>query len=392
MKKRISQILRVKGKEETLTMAQTKKILQLIGALSTGGAETLVKDYAIHFGQDIDCTVAVLNKSKQPSANELQLKEHGVKVVNLADFVPFQTHLLGRVWGKYKRAQVLKRYLKQEGIEVVHAHLPVNIYVYLATRGLKNIKLFYTVHNEPKRMFGKPNELDAFFARKLVKTRGMRLIGLHQDMVAELNEMFGVDNSVVVNNGIHLERFNKALYAPKRQEILDGLHLQSDDFIIGHVGRFTQQKNHAFLLDVFVNILQVKPNAKLLLIGSGELKTQVMAKVEAMHLSEQVVMLENRRDIPELMSVMDVFLFPSLWEGLSVTLVEAQAMGLKCVVSQNVNSATHLTDRFIPLSLEQPVATWTDAVVNVAPPSEPVGRLQDFDMKDVVAKLEGLYR
>lgn len=134
--------------------------------------------------------------------------------------------------------------------------------------------------------------------------------------------------------------------------------------VIGHVGRFSRQKNHMFLLDIFEACRKKNDHVKLLLIGQGELQAEVRERVIRDGVEKDVLFLGVRKDVPALLQAMDVFLFPSLFEGLPLALLEAQATGLPCITSEHVvpeeTDITGLT-RFIDLS--EPAETWADAVL-----------------------------
>ena len=116
-----------------------------------------------------------------------------------------------------------------------------------------------------------------------------------------------------------------------------------DKFVVGHVGRFNQQKNHAFLVDVFQELHHRNPQARLVLVGRGELEEAVRQKVCALGLEEYVTFTGVRQDIPQLLSAFDVFLFPSLYEGMPNTVIEAQATGLPCIISDTITREADIT-------------------------------------------------
>ena len=135
--------------------------------------------------------------------------------------------------------------------------------------------------------------------------------------------------------------------------------------IVGHVGRFHPQKNHFFILDVFAKLLQKEPEAELWLIGTGENKEEVEKRAKQLELSNKVRFWGTRSDVSDLMQAMDVFLFPSLYEGLSVSLVEAQAAGLPCLISDCIPCECRLTDLAIPFSLDSGAEEWADKLCDL---------------------------
>jgi glycosyltransferase involved in cell wall biosynthesis len=160
--------------------------------------------------------------------------------------------------------------------------------------------------------------------------------------------MFPYHTFTVVHNAIELEkyRFREDTRRVYRERLKIG-----DRFVVGHIGRFHEQKNPFFLLDVFYEMHLRDQNSVLLMVGDGELRTRIELKIRELRLEDCVILTGVRNDVAELMQAMDVFVFPSLYEGLPVTLVEAQAAGLPCIVSEAVPKEACLTQlvRRIPL-------------------------------------------
>jgi glycosyltransferase involved in cell wall biosynthesis len=173
----------------------------------------------------------------------------------------------------------------------------------------------------------------------------------------------------VVHCGIDLAEFaTPADGAAVRKE----LGLAPDAFVLGHVGRFFPQKNHRFLLDIAAEAARREPRVRLLLSGEGPLRAEIDAQAAALGLGDRVTTLGVRRDVPRLLAAVDVFVFPSLWEGLPLAVLEAQAAGLPCVVSDRVTTEA---DAIGPLvqrrSLDHGVAAWVDAIWQARPPRMP---------------------
>lgn len=138
---------------------------------------------------------------------------------------------------------------------------------------------------------------------------------------------------MLLPNGIDTRRF--AVSPETRADCRRELGL-GDRYVIGHVGRFYDVKNHSFLLDAFQKVHEKEPEALLLLVGTGPLQQAMAEKAVALGVADHVIMTGNRDDVPALLSAMDVFTLPSLWEGLPMTVVEAQAAGLPCVLSDTI--------------------------------------------------------
>jgi glycosyltransferase involved in cell wall biosynthesis len=138
-----------------------------------------------------------------------------------------------------------------------------------------------------------------------------------------------------------------------------------DSFVVGHIGRFIDAKNHGFLLEIFQEVLRREPHAKLLLIGDGPNRKAIEEKIELLKLGQAVIYAGFRSDVPEMLQAMDVFLFPSLYEGLPVTLIEAQASGLHCVVSDTITKEIEVTELIQFFSLESVAKEWADIITTI---------------------------
>lgn len=153
--------------------------------------------------------------------------------------------------------------------------------------------------------------------------------------------MYGDASFQVIKNGIDLQRF--AFSENTRQQLRTEYKVQ-DKHVFGHVGNFFYPKNHDFLIDIFASISKLDDKAVLFLVGNGELKEEIQQKVKKLSLQDRIIFLGTRSDIPELMMMMDELIFPSVYEGLPITLVEAQATGLPCLISDVITDEVTLTD------------------------------------------------
>lgn len=166
---------------------------------------------------------------------------------------------------------------------------------------------------------------------------------------------------IVLNNAVNVRdfSFNKTAREEIRQELAAG-----DRLVIGHIGRFNEQKNHDFLIDVFKAVHQKNKNALLVLAGEGHLRPVIERKVEKLGLSDNVRFLGVRSDVSKLLQGMDLFLFPSLFEGLPVVMIEAQAAGLRCIVSDTITSETDVTGRIKFISLRESAEIWAQTILD----------------------------
>jgi len=186
-----------------------------------------------------------------------------------------------------------------------------------------------------------------------------------------------------------------------RDAVRTEFHIPRDAFVIGHVGRFTEQKNHAFLLDVAAEVARRDANARFLLVGEGELRPAMMARAAALGLGEHAIFAGSRADVPRLMrGAMDAFLFPSRYEGLGLVLVEAQAAGLPCAIADVVPGEADIVPPLMHrLSLRQSARQWADALLAIRdaasaitqPDALAIARATPFDVRTSWTALERVY-
>lgn len=168
-------------------------------------------------------------------------------------------------------------------------------------------------------------------------------------------------------------------------------------FVVGHVGRMQPEKNHDFLIDVFAEIKKEKPDAELILIGTGPLEEKIRNKVGEKDLEKSVQFLGNRRDMNRIYQAMDVFVFPSLFEGLGIVAIEAQAAGVPIVCSEGLPSETDITPIYRKLMLSDGAKQWADAAIEIAQSPAAHTNMQKyiidagFDMSITAENIEKYY-
>lgn len=186
--------------------------------------------------------------------------------------------------------------------------------------------------------------------------------------------------------------------SPQARQLRTELGIPPDSFVVGHVGRLTPQKNHHFLIRLFRELLLQQENAYLLLIGEGELRAEIEAQVNALNLSDRVIFTGLRSDVVQLMqSAMDCFCFPSIYEGLGLVAIEAQAAGLPCLLSEKVPpEAVVIPDLVQFFSLAQSPEQWAQALVHYAQQPRPAVVHQlcshPLNIDNNVTELKGIYR
>lgn len=201
-----------------------------------------------------------------------------------------------------------------------------------------------------------------------------------------------VEDSVrIINNGIVTERYryDSSVREKKRREL--GL---SNKLVIGHIGRFSPEKNQSFLVDVMKTIHDENKNACLIFIGDGPEKSSVMEKVRSNELKNCIQFLGIRKDVEQLLQAMDVFVMPSLFEGFPVVLVEAQAAGLPCIISDSISSEVKINENVVGLSLNESKQNWARAILEHGIRIETTTKLCEsgFDIQNTANCLADFYK
>ena len=401
-------------------MAKTKVIEFMLNA-GDGGAETLVKDYALLMDKEqFEVTVVVMHEMED-SANLQRLKEHNIPVIALSS----EDDILKTIWRKvfWKRQQsvltsedvkekpvlpgtmeekqgairIVRHYLRNLyfGVrllkivnvvkaDVVHGHLEVLHCMNTIRCFLKKVRLFHTCHSLPELNY---EDREGISARQLIQKNNMQMIALHEDMAKQMDEMFPEQKTVVIRNGIDLEKFRNpgVIREEKRRE----LAIPQNAFLVGHVGRFTPEKNHPFLVEVFREIAKQNENAYLLMVGAGD-HSHIDEMLRSYGLDGRYQFLSGRKDINELLAAMDVFVFPSVFEGFGIALLEAQAAGLRCIASDCCPKEVVRKKDCIAMPLESP-EKWAEAAMDSSLQRAEERTLNDYDMKEEIHRLERLY-
>ena len=207
--------------------------------------------------------------------------------------------------------------------------------------------------------------------RKIIQKNSTKLIACSTQAGRAL---FNNSDFEIMPNGIDFKKFKYDL--SKRNKVRKDLKINEKIKVIGHVGRLNEAKNHLFLLDVFFEYLKINPNSVLVLIGDGEKKKQIVQKIKKMGINSKVVLLGSRFDVNNLINSFDVVVFPSIYEGLPLSLLELQANGLQCIVSDIVSKEVAITKCITYMSLNDSPKKWAELI------NDRIVRLETFDVVD----------
>lgn len=206
--------------------------------------------------------------------------------------------------------------------------------------------------------------------------------------------LFGRNSSFsIINNGIETDRF---IFNEKKRMIIRSEFRQEDRYIVGHVGSLSYSKNHKFIISVFQKLLQKKSNAVLWLIGSGPLESDIRKRIFDLGLNDQVYLFGNKSNIPDLLSAMDAFIFPSLYEGFPNAVLEAQTSGLPCVISDTITNEVVITENCIQLPLSLSAENWADKLIvstSIMKREQGVRIIKEagLSVEDEIIKIEKIY-
>ena len=199
------------------------------------------------------------------------------------------------------------------------------------------------------------------------------------------------ENYLFLPNAIDISKYRFCEETRARYRAQLGLE---ECFVLGHVGRFHEAKNHLFLLELFRKVRDKKENARLLLVGDGELRPQIEEKIRELKLTDSVILTGSQSNVSDYLQAMDVFVFPSRWEGLPVTVVEAQAAGLPCLMSDTVTTDVDLSDLVHRLPITE-TAPWVSCLCDSSFERMDVTKeikQSGFDITDSTATLTEFYQ
>lgn len=356
------------------------KIMHIIPGFPTGGAEQVVINYLEFFQKRNDCSIIALSLSEnQHRLYEQKIEKEGLNVVYRD-----QSNDKDKKSTRLNEIKFIRNAVKEFQPDVVHIHLSILWVASIALLGIKGIKIFYTLHNEPNTILkGRFRYIDWFFF-KLLK---IYPICLNENQKKSAESLLWGMKCGVLGNGVNI----KAYSTMQSEDAKRIMGYSNTDFVIGHVGRFNKQKNHDFIIDVFNEYQKRNKNARLFLVGNGELLTTVKDKVNRLQISDKVKFAGVRNDIPSLMQGVDVFLFPSVYEGLGIVFIEAQAAGAACVISDRVPYEAVCSKKVVQLSLDETLEKWCDAIDGRVDYTNSDKTIDAFSLESICEQLLSIY-
>ncbi|WP_431800784.1 glycosyltransferase family 1 protein [Halobacillus andaensis] len=302
-------------------MGSPLRVLHVVVNMNRGGAETLL----MNLYRNIDRSKVQFDfLTCKPGVFDREIEELGGTVHR----IPYVTDVGHR---GYKKA--LKGFFKAHPYKIVHAHMDKMSGIVLQEAEKAKVPVRIAHSHNTQSEGGMLTKLYKNYAASNIHRSATHKFACSQSAAEWL---FGPQSSQVylLKNGVDCQRF---LYsAEKRMRVREKLNISPATFVVGHIGRFNHQKNHTFILEVFYKFLNTHNNSVLLFAGDGALRSKIEAKSKLLGIEDKVKFLGVREDVDELLQAFDLFLFPSLHEGLPVTLIEAQNAGLPCLITDTI--------------------------------------------------------
>lgn len=374
-------------------MCTNKKIsvLYLIHGLNMGGAETIVKEYALLIDKSKYDVTVLCYHHQYDSPYEKLLKDNGIKVIFVCDYMPFylKKGKIFKVINHIQRYLLIKKYIRKINPDILHVHLTLADMVRFA-RPKKNTVIFYTQHFDTSGLLQNKKEIKSI--KWLIHNYKFCMIALNDTMKRELEDLFDIHDVQVVNNGIDVRRYKTKF---DKNKLRESIGIPRDCTLMVHVGRLTKIKNQEFIVNVFEALEKIDNNIFLLLIGTGEDKDKLHKLLGDKDLSDNSVILSNRSDVPELLMMSDIGIFPSLSEGLGIAAIEMQMAGLQVFASTNVPKETQISNLIHFLDLQLGADKWAEKIYDVVK-IQSKGKAEFYDIdnwniENNVHQIEKLY-
>lgn len=345
-------------------------VLVLDTVMDRGGAEAMIMNYMRNINRDM-IRFDFLTNREYRGAYEDEIERLGGKVWHMCPMYPGK-------FRQYKRE--VRQFLKEHPeYRIIHSNLEERSY--FALKEAKKLGVPVRISHSHNRPLGFDLKLlMRYYFRFMLKYYNTHMFSCGVEAGDWLYGKKNRDKVTIMNNAIDAKEY---VYDREKSQAVKEVLGVSGKLVIGHVGRFFPQKNHRFLIEIFKEIHDRNADAVLLLVGGGELddslKNEIKQKVEDLGLTDCVQFLGVREDVNELMQAFDLFLLPSLFEGLPVTMVEAQAAGLPCVISDKVPIQCDITGNVQVVALEEQPKIWAEKILQFA---------EGFERKDTRERIE----
>ena len=360
------------------------RILHMIGSLNIGGSQAMVMNLYRNIDRNkIQFDFIIDHPDERHFADEV--KALGGKIYVMPGVKMTNIRQIRKAWDTF--------FKEHTEYKILHSHVRSYASIYLPIA--KKNQVFTVIHSHStangkgieaiiKSVLQYPLRYQADYYMACSDKAGRWLFG-KRILLSDKYKMF--PNAIDGKRYVYNEQIRNNL----RKKL--GL---KDEFVIGHVGRMTGAKNHVFLLDVFFEYHKQNNNSRLLLVGDGEEKSKIEEKCRKYHIEDSVIMVGNQSNVCDYYQAMDFFVFPSVWEGLGMVLIEAQASGLCCVASDTIPKETNIgSGKIMYLSLLESAKKWAETISDVQI-SDRTDQLKyvkksGYDITDNAKKMEEFY-
>lgn len=327
------------------------RVLQVLFSMNCGGAENMV----MNLYRGIDRTKVqfdfVLHTDKKSFFHD-EILSLGGRIYSAPEYKVLNHLEYKKWWNDF--------FVEHKEYKVIHGHMYSIAPIYLNAARKNGLTTIIHSHSTSEEKGFK--EIIKAILRKKAKNSADFLFAcsdkagkwLYGEDVCRKDNYFLLKNAILSEAYVYNENV--------REEVRKDLGVE-DNFVIGHVGRFSLPKNHKYLLEVFHEVIKEKPKSVLLLVGAGTMENEIVNKIKELGLEKNVIMTGIRKDIGRVMQAMDCFVFPSIYEGLPVSVVEAQASGLPCFISDSITEEVCITDLVQMLSINDSPKVWRDAII-----------------------------
>lgn len=357
------------------------KILHVVPNMQAGGLETFIMNIMRNISDEVEFDFLVHYKEKKFYDDEIERLGGTIYRFSLRD-----DHNIFKYIG-----QLNKFFKNHKEYKIIHCHMSsIGFLVFLIAKknGIK-VRIAHSHNiNSEKSIKGKVK----YFLSRFIRYNSTHNFACSNEAGKYL---FGKKKYTIIPNAIDLDKFKFDLN--KRKKIRKELKINDDTMVIGHIGRFCKQKNHEKIIEIFNSYQKENPNSVLLLVGEGETLTQVKKQVKELKLDNKVKFLGIRKDTDALYSAFDIFLFPSLFEGLGIVLIEAQMSGLYCYTTdKKVPKAALISDRLTYLDGDKNSEMWANELIkenNYDRKNINFNKnKENYDIKQIAKELEKFYK
>ena len=353
------------------------KIAEIVCGLQNGGVESMLYNYL--YNMDIsNYDIDIITYDKSNEITKQKFESIGCKIIEIT---PKRKNFI-------KSLNELYQCLKNGKYDVIHSHMSINnsIPLFLAKMVKTPNRISHShqskkIKNILKIVYEKINKF-------IIKRCANQYVACGEEAARYLysNKLCNDKKVIILKNAIDLEKYK--FNADSRAKIRRQYGIKNDDILLGHVGRFTYQKNQIFLIEILKKLNN--SNYKMILIGDGELKQKIIEKVNEYNLNGAVIFLENITNIYDYFSAMDIFLLPSYFEGLPLVGIEAQANGIKCLFSSTIDRSLKINTNVKIFDLD--IEKWVNECEKEQRiESEKNLRDNGYDIKQQVIKLCSIY-